>query len=85
MDLNSARSLINHIDREIVKLLEKRFDIVMEIGDYKKANGIPVYDEEREKTVLQKCISYLDDTNYEKAIADIYAQIMNSSKELEKE
>lgn len=85
MDLNSARSLINHIDKEIVKLLEKRFNIVMEIGDYKKANGIPVYDEEREKAVLQKCIGYLDDTNYEKAIMDIYTQIMNSSKELEKE
>lgn len=84
MDLNSARILINHIDKEIVKLLEKRFDVVIEIGSYKKVNGIAVYDEEREKSVIQSTVGYLDNENYAKAITDIYTQIMNSSKELEK-
>lgn len=83
MDLNLARNEINKIDKEIVFLLEKRFNVVMEIGKYKKENNIPVYDEEREKTVVNNCISYLENKNYSKSIIDIYKQIMDSSKLLE--
>lgn len=84
MDLNSTRTEINSIDREIVHLLEKRFNIVMEIGQYKKENNIPVYDAKREKIVVKNCINYLENKKYSKNIEDIYKQIMNSSKELEK-
>jgi monofunctional chorismate mutase len=83
MDLNNSRNEINKIDKEIVSLLEKRFNIVMEIGKYKKENNIPVYDEKREKAVIKNCIDYLNNRELSKQIEDIYMQIMNSSKELE--
>ena len=83
MDLNHASNEINIIDMEIVQLLEKRFNIVTEIGKYKKENNIPIYDKEREKTVVKNCISYLENKNYSKSIEDIYIQIMDSSKLLE--
>lgn len=84
MDLNSARTEINNIDKEIVLLLEKRFDAVMEIGQYKKENNIPVYDGKREQAVVESCVGYLKNKNYSKCIIDIYKQIIDSSKELEK-
>jgi monofunctional chorismate mutase len=84
MYLNNARIEINNIDKEIVHLLEKRFNVVTEIGQYKKENNLSVYDEVREKTVVKNCISYLENKKYSKGIEDIYRQIMNSSKELEK-
>ncbi len=84
MDLNNARIEINRIDREIVILLEERFDFVTKIGKYKKENNLPVYDSEREKIVVNNCISYLDNKEYSKAIEDVYRQIMDSSKELER-
>ncbi len=84
MDLSSAREKINNIDKEIVQLLEKRFDIVMEIGQYKKKGNLPVYDEEREKAVIKSCISYLENKHYSKAIEEVYTQIMTSSRGLEK-
>lgn len=83
MDLNNARIEINNLDKEIVHLLEKRFKVVLEIGKYKKENNIPVYDEQREKTVVKNCISYLNNKEFSKQIEDIYKQIMTSSKELE--
>jgi monofunctional chorismate mutase len=82
--LSIAREQINHIDEEIISLLEKRFNIVMEIGEYKKENNLPVLDEEREKKVVKTCIGYLKNKNYSKAVEDIYTQIMGSSKELER-
>lgn len=85
MDLNDARVEINSIDSEIVHLLEKRFNVVIEIGNYKKKNNIPVYDEKREQNVISNCVSYLEDEQYSKYILDIYKQIMNSCKELQNE
>lgn len=83
MDLKNARIEINKIDKEIVNLLEKRFNIVLEIGRYKNENNIPVYDAEREKFVVKNCIEHLNNIDFSKQIKDIYEQIMNSSKELE--
>lgn len=85
MDLNDARVEINNIDKEIVHLLEKRFKIVIEIGNFKKKNNIPVYDEKREQNVIYNCVSYLENEQYSKYITDIYKQIMNSCKELQNE
>ncbi|HAQ40319.1 MAG TPA: chorismate mutase [Clostridiales bacterium] len=84
MDLKNARTEINNIDMEIVRLLEKRFNVVLEIGQYKKENNIPIYDAKREKAVIENCISYLENKEYSKCIEGIYRQIMDSSKELEK-
>ncbi len=83
MNLDSARIQINEIDKEIVLYLEKRFDLAMQIGKYKKENNLPVYDEEREKNVIENCINFLNNKEYAKYIEDIYNQIMESSKELQ--
>lgn len=83
MDLINARIEINKIDKEIVHLLEERFNLVVEIGKYKKENNIPIYDEEREKIVISNCINHLNNKEFSKQIVNIYKQIINSSKELE--
>lgn len=83
MDLESARKEINKIDKDIVQLLEKRFNVVMEIGKYKKENNLPIYDEKREKLVIKNCLSYLENKKYSNSIEEIYKQIMDSSKLLE--
>lgn len=84
MELDKARIEINTIDKEIVKLLEKRFNLVLQIGKYKKDNNLPVYDEGREKKVIENCVNNLENNMYSKHIETIYKQIMNTCKELEK-
>ncbi|HCS11383.1 MAG TPA: chorismate mutase [Clostridiales bacterium] len=83
MVLNNARAEINKIDIEIVKLLEKRFNIVNEIGCYKRKQNLPIYDEAREKQVVENCISLLENKEYSKYIDDIYFQIMKSCKDIQ--
>ncbi|WP_313339098.1 chorismate mutase [Sedimentibacter sp.] len=83
MDLNSARIEINEVDKEIVSCLEKRFNLALEIGKYKSENNLPIYDEVREKKVIENCIGYLSNKNYARHIENIYKQIMDSSKELQ--
>lgn len=84
MELDRARIEINAVDKEIVKLLEKRFNLVLQIGKYKKDNNLPVYDEDREKKVIENCENNLENNMYSKHIETIYKQIMNTCKELEK-
>jgi monofunctional chorismate mutase len=83
MVLNKARAEINKIDIEIVKLLEKRFNIVNEIGCYKRKQNLLIYDEAREKQVVENCISLLENKEYSKYIDDIYFQIMKSCKDIQ--
>ncbi len=83
MELNRARTEINNIDKDVVALLEKRFNIVNEIGCYKRKQNLPIYDEDRESQVIQNCINFLENKEYSKCIDDIYFQIMRSCKDIQ--
>ncbi|NNC73474.1 MAG: chorismate mutase [Sphingomonadaceae bacterium] len=43
------RTQIDDIDREMVTLLARRFQITREVGEWKAQNGVPPVDPEREK------------------------------------
>ena len=60
MELQSLRNEINEIDREIVKLYEKRLEAVREVGKYKKENNLEVKNsavEEKKLKDLSGCAS----------------------------
>jgi len=52
-EVKALRERIDKIDREIVKLLEKRIGIVKEIGRLKRDTGAEIFDPEREREVLK--------------------------------
>lgn len=54
MDLEDYREEIDRINREIVDTVSRRMNVVKEIGDYKKQNGMEVKDEGREEIVKQQ-------------------------------
>ena len=51
-DLNELRREIDGIDRELVKLFEKRMEVSAQIGAYKASRGMPVLDAAREEEKL---------------------------------
>ena len=54
LDLSKLREEINETDREIIELFRKRMQIAASIAEYKKTNGLPVLDAERERALLEK-------------------------------
>jgi chorismate mutase/prephenate dehydrogenase len=50
--LRELRDQIDAIDRNILELLAQRLRLVMRVGDYKRANGLAIYDAERERELL---------------------------------
>ena len=83
-DLNSLRNKIDKIDNEIIDLLNDRFDVVKEIGEYKKENNIPVEDKIREEIILQILDTKLSDSPYKEEIKNIYKELFTQSKNKQK-
>lgn len=82
-NLDDYRREIDEIDRELTKLFEKRMNVVLKVGEYKKKNNLPVLNETREKQVLEKNVNYLENKEYEHEIKTFFNNLMNISKDLE--
>lgn len=65
-DLDSIRSDIDKIDKEIIQLFQKRMKCVKAVIEYKIARNIPILNANREKEVIAKNISYIEDETIQK-------------------
>lgn len=54
MDLNELRNKIDSIDTELVKLFKERMETAAEVGRFKQENGVPVFNRQREREVINK-------------------------------
>lgn len=82
--LEKQRAEIDAIDREIVALFERRMQVVVEVAQIKKENGIAILDANREKEVIQKVQSYLQDATLKKELAEAYETLMKVSKDYQR-
>lgn len=81
MDLDQLRDGINNIDHQLMELLDKRFELVKQVGAYKKENKLPIVDNDRQKFILEKANNF----NNSSSIKKIYQQIFTTSCEVEDE
>lgn len=86
MELDSLREEIDSIDKELLKLLSRRMEISRMVADIKQRLGTPVYDELREKMILnalkrQGKSLKLDEGFLEK----LYQDILDESKRVQRE
>jgi len=81
-NLESLRAQIDECDKDIIKLLARRFELVQKIGIYKAIHGLPVLDEAREAELLsgrkqQASVS----GNY--SVKDIFKLILEESRRIQ--
>ncbi len=57
MNIEELRNKIDSIDEELTKLFQERMETASMIADYKKEKGLPVFDKERERQVINKVTS----------------------------
>lgn len=80
-NLDDYRSEIDKIDKELIKLFEKRMKTAHLIGKYKEEHNLPVLNAGREKVVIEKAINNLEDKNLSPYTADFFENMMRISKE----
>lgn len=78
--IENARSTINEIDKEIASLFEKRMKAVEDVISYKIENNLPIFDEKREKEVIQKNSSLINEEKYKKYYIEFIQMMMDISK-----
>lgn len=80
--LCSLRDEIDRIDEELVRLFDQRLSAAEAIGEIKKKNGLPVFDEARERAVIEK-IRALAGNGREDLTEKLYKIIMECSKSVQ--
>ena len=78
-DLSKCREEIDKIDSELILLLEKRMRVAEGVAKYKLDNDMKVFDEERERAVLNK-IGERSPEDIREKLVGTYDGIMNMSK-----
>ena len=79
-ELQQAREVINEVDKQIAVLFERRMKAAKQVADYKKKNGLPVEDIDREKALVQKMLPFIEDEE----LKTYYIGFMNNTMELSK-
>lgn len=84
MDLKNLRSKIDKIDKNIIKQLNMRAKITVDVAKLKQKSGASVYAPDRERDVLRKAVSSSKGPLSKNAVEAIYREIMSSSLAIEK-
>ena len=81
--LEKYREEIIEVDKQIAKFLEKRFEIVTKIGDYKREKNLPIQDLKRDEGVMKNAIDSLENNTYRKEVEKVFQNIILTSKSIQ--
>ena len=84
MSLEELRIRIDEIDHQLVKLLNERARVVVEIGKFKNKTAKPVYAPDREKEVLARLVESNEGPLPDKCLVAIWRELMSGSFVLER-
>lgn len=84
-DLIKLRQKINHLDQQLIPLLEQRFEVVKQVGEYKRLNDLEVLDTNREQQVLQAVATKACRQELVPYLQAIYQAMMDQAKKYEEE
>ncbi|MBI3317507.1 MAG: prephenate dehydratase [Candidatus Omnitrophica bacterium] len=84
MNLSDLRKKIDHLDGQIMKFLNERTRLALEVGKLKSEEGKEIYAPERESEIYQKIEDSAGGPLPKAALKSIYREIMSASLALEK-
>ncbi len=83
--IEKFRDRIDRIDRRIVRLLTRRYGLVLSIGLLKKSSGTPVVQPERENEILLKIGKRINEAPIREFIFTVYRSLFKASHRVEEE
>jgi chorismate mutase/prephenate dehydratase len=84
MTLDDLRVEIDNIDDELLKLINKRMEVVHQVGVLKNSTGGAIYRPEREKAIIERLVSQNDGMLNKSAIEAIFLELFAISRNLER-
>ncbi|MBL8885646.1 MAG: chorismate mutase, partial [Phycisphaerales bacterium] len=81
--LSEVRVKIDSIDKKLVHLLNERAALVVNVGKFKRAAGLPIYAPHREAEVLDKVIHANSGPLQDRTLEGVYRELMSGSFQLQ--
>ncbi|MCA9631735.1 MAG: chorismate mutase [Myxococcales bacterium] len=82
-ELAALRDAIDGLDRQILELVARRVEVVLQVGDYKRARNLRVYDPARERDVLDKLCAACREPLTRETVRRIFERLIDESRRLE--
>lgn len=79
MTLEELRAQIDTVDAELLQLFLQRLAVSEQIGDYKKENGLPVLDAQRQERKLDELCKLTPERDRE-AVCRLFSELMAISR-----
>lgn len=84
--IKQIRRHIDRIDTVIITALAERMSLMPEIGEYKKRNDIPVFDENREVEIMKKLKKMAKEQGLDDGfVEEIFLSVFNEAKRIQNE
>jgi chorismate mutase-like protein len=83
MNIEYWRTEIDEIDRELLRLLNRRARLAMKVGALKNAAGLPCCDPERERVVLNQLQQANPGPLAHHAVTKVFRRIIRESRQIE--
>ena len=84
MSIETSRKKIDKIDTEVIKLIKKRFDLLPDIINFKKTNGMAIYQPKRELELLACRENLADKLGLSKKFVNkLFCLIMEESRHIQ--
>jgi len=83
LDLEALRRDIDAVDQQILKLLHARVRLVMQVGEYKRERGIPVYDPARERQLLERLSKAAEPPLDAETVRRVFERLVDESRRIE--
>lgn len=81
--IEDLRARIDAIDETILGLLAERVRVVIDVGEYKRERGLPVYDAERERSILERISRAAPSPLNHETARNIFDRIIDECRRIE--
>ena len=85
MDIAGWRTKIDELDRQLVDLLSQRAQVAHEIGRVKRAQSLPIYEPDRERTVFDNVRKVNKGPLPDRDLIAIFERIMDMMRKIQQE
>jgi len=82
-ELEALRRSIDEIDSRLLALIAERVRLVLAVGDFKREHGLPIYDPERERNLLERLTAEAHPPLEKGTVRRIFERLIDESRRLE--
>jgi chorismate mutase-like protein len=82
-ELEALRRQIDAVDERILGLVAERVELVLRVGELKRASGAAVYDPERERRVLDRLAHQAAPPLDRETVQRVFERLIDESRRLE--